>query len=199
MPQAGRWGPGLAPSCYRGAGCGQHVGGHCNHIDVRLTSHVWPGDLCLGSMSPSAKRKTLKIRFFPFSNIVNLKSKKISDRQDVSTIFCSVLSCFQSVFTCLPKANLQVWPSHQAEWRPGGPRTRALDMSGLGCQCWSCNLSISAMKPGSSQIRESPLGDALRATEQSLLGESQILSPLPFRLFLCFCSHGSIFAVLSSH
>lgn len=72
-------------------------------------------------VSKCCLKERLKMRLFPFSNIVNLKSKKVSHRQDVSTIFCSVLSCFHSAFTCLPTANLQVWPSHQAEWRPGVP------------------------------------------------------------------------------
>ena len=36
-----------------------------------------------------------------------MKCKKISHRQDVSTIFCSVPSCFHSRLPCLPEANLQ--------------------------------------------------------------------------------------------
>lgn len=144
-------------------------------------------------------RKRLKIRLFPFSNIVNLKSKKISHRQDVSTIFCSVLGCFHSAVTCLPKANLQAWPSHQAEWRPGGPRTRALDVSGLWCGCWSCNLSVSARKPGSSQIREHLLEMPSKLQSRASLESLKSFPPSLSGYSYAFAATSPFFAVLSSH
>lgn len=63
MPQVGREELGMAP---RGARCGQHVGGCSTHIGVLwLTSDTWPGDWCLGNMSPSAiSKKVVRNRTF---------------------------------------------------------------------------------------------------------------------------------------
>lgn len=170
---------------------------HSNHTDVLRLTHLgistW--GMCLQVLF---KRKKLKMRLFPFSNIVNLKSKKISHRQNVSTIFCSVLSCFHSAFSWLPKANLQAWPSHHAEWHPGGPLPRAWDyqvwgvsagavtslflqgnlvLPRSGSACWRCPLSPGAETPW-------------RVSN---------LSPTPSDYSYAFAATPPFFAVLSSH